>query len=73
MNISTIVTFTIKNDEARGALIAILENLGYTDANDQSTMICSRKIPRTTVETLNKYCQDNIHDFQDGDILTTYA
>lgn len=73
MDISTIVTYTIKNDMSRLSLIEILENLGYTEANDQSTMISSRKIPRTTIDTVNKFCHDNIHDFEDGDIITTYA
>ncbi|MDE6523359.1 MAG: hypothetical protein K2L17_11110 [Muribaculaceae bacterium] len=73
MNISTIVTYTIRNDESRNALVEILENLGYSEANDQSTMISSRKIPKTTIDTVNKFCHDNIHDFEDGDIITTFA
>lgn len=73
MEISTIVTFTIKNDSARDALIEILENLGFTDANDQSTMICSRKIPKRTIDTVNKYCKEQFHEFEEDDTISTYA
>lgn len=42
-NIKTIATFTI-SDDARIALIDILKNLGYEDAEDQSTIVNRRSV-----------------------------
>lgn len=70
--IKTIVTFTISEDDARNELIDILENLGYEDAEDQSTMVNKKLLYNTTIKKINEYCKASCHSFTEDDMVTIY-
>lgn len=71
-DIKTIVTFTISDDDARNDLIDILKNLGYEDAEDQSTMVNEKLWHETTIKKINEYCKAYCHSFSENDIVTIY-
>lgn len=73
MIIRTLVTFTVSDDDERENLIGILRKSGYQDATDQSTMYHTSRIPSRTINTINEYCKNNVHGFDDLDTLTIFT
>ena len=71
--IGTIVTYTISNEYARSELVELLESLDYVDDGDQSTMTNPNNIPIRTINVINEYCGENMHEFEDYDMISTYA
>ena len=74
--VKTVITYDIRDDDkyddlARNALRQLLFEMKYEYADNQSTMVHMRRIPKRTLDSINTLCNDVI--FNHGDEISIYT